>query len=126
MSLACIMSLVVYWTFSRVAFLSFCCFAFCLQGNHLEPSCGLPAGESPQPMGFLHHMERWETGAEAFPEPESSQPKEGMSLGTANMEWCVKSIGLLTNQGTNRLINLSNDRLIIDLLIIYLLIMELN
>lgn len=44
----------------------------------MEAACGLPTGESSQPMGELHHMERWETGPEAVPKPEPDQSKEGM------------------------------------------------
>lgn len=50
----------------------------CFQGNHLEPASGLPAGESRQPMGELHHMERWETRPEAVPMPEPGQSEESM------------------------------------------------
>ncbi|XP_071360771.1 queuosine-tRNA galactosyltransferase isoform X5 [Trachinotus anak] len=48
------------------------------QGNHLEAASGLPAGESTQPMGELHHMERWETGPEVIPMPEPDQSEESM------------------------------------------------
>lgn len=43
----------------------------------MEAARGLPAGESSQPMGELHHMECWETGSEAVPVPQASHSEEG-------------------------------------------------
>lgn len=43
----------------------------------MEAASGLSAGEGSQPMGELHHMERWETGSEAVPMPQANQPEEG-------------------------------------------------
>lgn len=43
----------------------------------MEAASGLPAGESSQPMGELHHMECWETGSEAVPMAQANQSEEG-------------------------------------------------
>lgn len=46
----------------------------------MEAASGLPAGESPEPMGELHHMERWETGPETLPMAQPGQSEEGTLL----------------------------------------------
>lgn len=48
-----------------------------VQGNYLEPPSGLLAGASTQTVGFLHHLERWETGPETLPQPDVHQSEEG-------------------------------------------------
>lgn len=57
-------------------------YSFCvccvIQGDDLETPRGFPSGASTQPMGIIHHMERWETGTKALSKSDTDQSEEGI------------------------------------------------
>lgn len=68
---------------------------FVIQGDDLETPRGLPAGARAQPMGIIHHMERWETGTKALPQFETGQSEEGDSPSHISTDFYKIDLGKL-------------------------------